>query len=354
MIWTILTLNESTQWNALLAELPLDQQDIYFTPEYYKLYKEYGDGEPYCFVFQNNEGLALYPFLKNKINNSNYLFDAEYFDIQGAYGYNGVASNNYSENFKEEFKNSFQNYCTNENIVAEFSRFHPLLKNHLFSEKYMSIIKDRQTVLLDLSCDYDSIWNDSYSSNNRNMIRKAQRNEINVRIAKNDTDYELFHQIYISTMLEVGAAAYYHFNKEYVHNFNKALVSKQLLLIAEYQEKPICVMLMMIYGRYAHYHLSGRIKDYSNLAANNFILDSAIQIAREHGARFFHFGGGNSSDPNDPLFKFKSNFSKDLTDFYIGKKVHNQEIYNRICKKWEQNNPDKKDKYAKFLLKYRQ
>ena len=52
----------------------------------------------------------------------------------------------------------------------------------------------------------------------------------------------------------------------------------------------------------------------------------------------------------DPLFKFKSGFSKENRKFYIGKKIHNQEIYDQIISIWEKNNPNKIDKR---LLKYR-
>lgn len=66
--------------------------------------------------------------------------------------------------------------------------------------------------------------------------------------------------------------------------------------------------------------------------------------------KYFHFGGGVSSDMKDPLFKFKSGFSKENRKFYIGKKIHNQEIYDQIISIWEKNNPNKIDKR---LLKYR-
>ncbi len=354
MNWELLSLSDKEKWEALITELPINQRDIYFYPEYYRLYKEYGDGEPFCFIFKNDKGLAIYPFLKNKIDNSIYNLNSEYFDIQGTYGYNGVISSSYDEDFKNDFSLAFGEFCEKENIVAEFTRFHPLIKNHQFSESHMTIIKDRQTVWLDLSADHTQFWKESYSSNNRNMIRKAQKNAIQVLLADRDSDYKLFYEIYLTTMKEVNALPYYYFDEKYALNFNSFIGNNQKLLIARYQGQNICAMLMMINGKYAHYHLSGRVKEFANLAANNLILDFAIQIAREHGAQLFHFGGGNSTDLKDPLFKFKSNFSKTNADFYIGKKVHNKEVYNQICSIWEHNNPEKKEKYANFLLKYRQ
>ncbi|MFN8258883.1 MAG: GNAT family N-acetyltransferase [Bacteroidales bacterium] len=353
MTWTILSLNDSDLWNSAIKELPENQQDIYYTPEYYRLYKEYGDGEPFCFVFRSDNHIALYPFLKNPVNTHQFGYDNKCYDIQGAYGYNGAISSSFDEKFKDKFRIAFEEFCKTENIIAEFTRFHPLLNNHSFFDKRMTVIKDRQTVWLNLEEDYESIWSNAYSSNNRNMIRKSQKNNIRIEITSDENEYQDFYYLYLNTMKEVGALPYYYFDPAYALNFNSFLGMNQKLFFAVFEDKKICTMLMMIYGEYAHYHLSGRVKEFANLAANNLILDAAIQFAKQQGARVFHFGGGNSNNSDDPLYKFKSNFSKARADFYIGKKVHNPEIYNKICQSWEVQNPEKKEKYSKFLLKYR-
>ena len=43
----ILTTNEKDLWNGYLEELPIDQQDIYYTPEYYELFEKNGDGKDF-------------------------------------------------------------------------------------------------------------------------------------------------------------------------------------------------------------------------------------------------------------------------------------------------------------------
>ena len=40
MSYRILTLNEKKEWSTSLEKLPVDQQDIYYTPEYYELYEK--------------------------------------------------------------------------------------------------------------------------------------------------------------------------------------------------------------------------------------------------------------------------------------------------------------------------
>ena len=99
----ILTGKDVQEWNGFLSQLPKERRDVYFTPEYYSLYEAYGDGEAQCFVFEKDGELALYPFLKNPITTLGYDLDKEYYDIQGAYGYNGVIASTSDSCFMAAF-----------------------------------------------------------------------------------------------------------------------------------------------------------------------------------------------------------------------------------------------------------
>ena len=68
MSFNVLTLNEKKEWATSLEKLPLDQQDIFDTPDYYDLYERNGDGKAMCFVFEQAGDFAMYPFLLNSVN----------------------------------------------------------------------------------------------------------------------------------------------------------------------------------------------------------------------------------------------------------------------------------------------
>ena len=329
----ILDISNKEEWNKYLCMIPNHNKDIYFTPEYYKAYQENGDGKAICFIYQENSNIAIYPFLINEIP-STYGFN-EYKDIQSVYGYSGVIHNDINdiETFKANFFKSFSDYCQDE-----------------FSSCFIDILEDRNTVVLDLSQDMQDIWDKSYSSINRNMIRKAVKNNIHISVSQKEEDFQSFFDIYNETMKNVNADNYYFFSDKYFSVFLNELKNKSKLLLAKIDDEIISGMLLIYSDNYAHYHLSGRKKEYSNLASNNLLLDTAIKIAKDMKCKYFHFGGGTSSDMKDPLFKFKSGFSKENRKFYIGKKIHNQEIYDQIISIWEKNNPNKIDKR---LLKYR-
>ena len=346
----ILDLSNKEEWNEYLRMIPNHNKDIYFTPEYYKAYQENGDGKAICFVFEENSNIAIYPFLINEVPSSYDFKGCK--DIQSVYGYSGIIHNDIDnlETFSKLFFKSFYDYCQNEKIIAEFCRFHPLIKTEEFSKGFIDIFEDRGTVVLDLSQNMQDIWDKSYSSINRNMIRKAIKNNIHISVSEKIEDFQSFFDIYNETMKNVNADNYYFFSDKYFSVFFDDLKDKSKLLLAKIDDEIISGMLLMYSDNYAHYHLSGRKKEYSNLASNNLLLDTAIKIAKEMKCEYFHFGGGTSSDIKDSLFKFKSGFSKENKMFYIGKKIHNQEVYDQIISIWEKNNPNKIDKR---LLKYR-
>ena len=350
-MFLVLTLNDFDLWEQFLHRLPFNRQDVYFTPDYYSLYQNYGDGEAQCFVFEKDGNIALYPFLKNPISPLGYQLDKEYYDIQGAYGYNGLIASTDDAVFIADFWKEFDIYCNENDIIAEFMRFHPLLNNQRLASPKMKTFFSRHTVALDLSLSLDEIWTQQFSSKNRNMIRKAEKE--GVTIVESD-DYETFRKLYDSTMINLNAENYYFFPQSYYDEYKASFKDKSILYFAMFNGKVIAGSMFMFSGNYAHYHLSARDREYSKYAANNLILWHGIQKAKERGCKWFHFGGGTTGDENDSLLLFKQNFSKTKTEFWIGKRVHNQAVYDRIVEQWKVKYPESYEHNKIKLLGYRE
>lgn len=345
----ILSLDNHDEWVELLRMLPSSKHDVYFTPEYYSLYQNNGDGEAMCFVFEKDGEMALYPFLKNPITPLGYELDKEYYDIQGAYGYNGLISSTDDNEFLVSFWESFDQWCQENDIVAEFMRFHPVLNNHLMASPQMKTFYSRHTVALDLTD--DDIWMHQISSKNRNMIRKAEKE--GVIIVESD-DYETFRQLYNGTMTDLHAEDFYFFPPNYYEEYKQTFKDKSMLCFAMLDGQVIAGSMFMFSDDYAHYHLSARDREYSRYAANNLILWYAIQKAKERGCKWFHFGGGTTCEEDDSLLKFKREYSKTLCEFWIGKRVHNQAVYDKIVEQWKTKYPDSYESHRVMLLGYRE
>lgn len=351
VIYKVLYLTDAEEWSNLLSLLPADQQDVYFTPEYYDLYEKNGDGKACCFVFEEDGNVILYPFLLNSITQLGYKLNDEYFDIQGAYGYNGIVTSTRDEAFLALFHETFDRYCQEQHIVAEFSRFHPLLDNHLLASSKMQTFYSRKTVKLDLTLSENEIWMNQFSSKNRNVIRKAEKEGVTITESQ---DYDFFREMYNQTMRNVNAEDFYFFPPKYYDAFKETFGDNLTLCFAMYEGKPIAGSMFMFSKDYAHYHLSGRDKNYYKIAANNSVLWYGIRKAKERGCKWFHFGGGTTGTDDDLLLHFKQNFSKENGEFWIGKRVHNQVVYDKIVKQWKTNHPDSWENNKVKLLGYRE
>ena len=347
----ILTLDKSKEWSSLLSSQPADQQDVYFSPEYYALYEQNGDGKACCFVFEEVGKMVLYPFLLNSINQLGYQLEDEYFDIQGAYGYNGIVTSSKDEGFLARFHEAFDQYCQEQHVVAEFSRFHPLLDNQTMASPPMQTFYSRKTVKLNLLLSEDEIWMNQFSSKNRNVIRKAEKEGV---IIVESQDYDFFREMYDQTMRNVNAEGFYFFPPKYYDTFKETFGDNLTLCFAMYEGKPIAGSMFMYSKDYAHYHLSGRDKNFYKIAANNAILWYGIKKAKARGCKWFHFGGGTTGAEDDLLLHFKQNFSKENGEFWIGKRVHNQAVYDQIVEQWKTICPDSYERNKVKLLGYRE
>ncbi|WP_324719209.1 GNAT family N-acetyltransferase [Salinimicrobium sp. HB62] len=350
-----LDLNDSDKWQEYLERIPEPQRDIYFSPDYYRLYEKLGDGIAKCFIVTNGKETALYPYLMNAVDKKKYNLEEDYYDIQGAYGYNGTIYTSLNDEVIAAFDEAFNQYCLEKKILAEFTRFHPLLKNREFSKNRMKIIDDRETVYLALGQEIDDLWKDQFSSQVRNKIRKAHKRGYSSEVLKNPEgeDIQTFIEIYRGNMEMVNADEYFYFNSEYFENTFKYLPGHSYLMnIKNEQGEIISSTILFKYGDYFHYHLSGRTRDAISWASN-FLYSESINLAKDLGAKFYHFGGGRTGNPKDSLLRFKKGFSNTSSIFTLGKKIYYPEVYNSIEKQWNSENPHLEEEYRNFLLKYR-
>ena len=93
----------------------------------------------------------------------------------------------------------------------------------------------------------------------------------------------------------------------------------------------IIAMSIMLFGnKQMHYHLSGSMMEYLNLAPSNLLLYKAALWGCEKGFKTFHLGGGVGSG-EDNLYKFKAAFNRNSEyQFSIGKEIFDEEKYNDL------------------------
>lgn len=336
------------KWDDLLAFFPADSKDIYFDESYIKLY-ENDSNRGFCYVYRENEAILLFPFLRRSFDFGQNV----YYDFETAYGYGGPITNTCYPAFIQRALTSLKCFFAQEGYVAGFIRFHPLLNNQsLFQEDDHSILRDRQTVAMNLEMGEEDIWMKEIHTKNRNVIKKGMKNGLSFVVDKKYEYLDEFIKLYNSTMQKLSADDFYFFTDDYYKNLIRSL-KNNFLGVVLYEGKVISGAMFFYSENYGHYHLSGSDINYLSLCPNNYMLYEAALELKKRGVRKFHLGGGTTANANDSLFGFKKHFSKNYYWFSIGKLIFNKSVYDCLCQNWEKKYPERQSKYKCFLLKYK-
>jgi lipid II:glycine glycyltransferase (peptidoglycan interpeptide bridge formation enzyme) len=324
----ILTLNEKDKWHSALREVGIT--DFYFTPEYAELCGLNEEGESLCYVYIDGEKTYVYPFrLRDLPVNIAGKFGNELKDITSDYGYGGPISNCEDKVFISAADEKFKEFCNEKNIITEFVRFHPVLNNHGKVAGSYDLVKLNPTVIVDLDESEKMLC--KFRRDHRYGVRKSFKQGLEVRLAKSEIDWRLFQKIYEETMQHLAAEQFYFFPSRY-YNYLSSLDKNAFLLLADFNGETIGAACFLYDDNCLHYHLSGMKRQYRKLNSNKRLLFEAFKIAYEKGIPFAHLGGGFGGSVKDTLMEFKSGFSPLRRQFHIAKRVHNKQLYNKICK----------------------
>lgn len=335
-------------WNDLLAKLPAVEQDVYFKEEYVRLY-ETDTEKAVCCVVNEGEQMMLFPFLCRTFE----FQGNKYHDFETAYGYGGPVWNNADDTFKEKALKYMVEELGKQHYVAGFVRFHPLLQNQEVFDTVGHLIADRKTVAINLDQSMAEVWSNEIHTKNRNVIRKAEKAGCTFAVDDKYEHLEDFIRLYDSTMDKLSADGFYYFDDDYYKHLVEGIPNSFLGCVKDTEGKIISSAIFMYSGIYGHYHLSGSDKTQLSLSPNNLMLWEAAKELQKRGVKRFHLGGGTSGDEENSLFLFKHRFSKDTCQFYIGKLIFNQDLYDMICQDWAHKNPEKMEHYKHHLLKYK-
>ncbi len=315
--------------------------DIYFEKEYAKLYEKIEKGKIEEFILKSENGIIKNLFLKRKIENE------DFFDIVTPYGYGGpiIIETNNKEKLLKEYEEQFSNFCNENNIVSEFIRFHPIYANALDFKKIYEVEYSRKTIGTNLK-DFNEPVQEEFSKNARREIKQALKKDIQVHIIEKPDNLDNFKKLYYETMERNCASEYYYFDENYFNEMILKLKDYILLIELEFESEIIASEIYLIKGKILHAHLLGSCSKLLELNAGSLIEAMATKWGKEHEFEYIHHGGGRTSDPEDSLFKYKKKFGKNTEfDFYIGRKIWNKEIYDKLVKKRQLSEKEKESNY---------
>lgn len=339
----IIEISQSELWDEIVKSFK--EYDVYYLSGYVKAFQIHGDGEPQLFYYEQDGIRAMYVYMKRKTAIEGW------FDSITPYGYGGVLlEGDKSDANLKAFWDAYVQKMNEENIVDNFVRYHPILANAVQMKKISDVIDLGKTIALDLESP-DVIWQNIIPKN-RNMIRKAEKNGIEIHHAVDMSLFKDFMLIYNATMDKDNADEYYYFGEEFYKSICENLIGNYEMFYATYEGKIIAMSIMLFANKQLHYHLSGSLLEYRHLAPSNLLLYKAALWGYEHGFKTLHLGGGVGSG-EDNLYKFKAAFNrKSDYQFSIAKMIFDQEKYDTLVEERAARDSEF-DRDSKFFPLYR-
>lgn len=297
-------------------------------------------GEIFCYPF------LLYPidipgFSVNKSNS--------YYDIASVYGYSGPLVTTKDKKICKEFWSQFNCWAQQKNIVAELTRFCPLLDNHEYAMPDTIISSNRKVAV----CEYGESFADytgCLPTKTRNMLRDNKISGLELRLLNFNEHLGLFRKIYQETMEINQAQKFFYYNDAYYRYMALLAKQKNLELFGVFENNTLKAMAMvLIKGNLALYHLSCTCSSTSNASIGNFLLWKIGWELFQRGIKLFNLGGGRTVKTDDSLFRYKKNNASATRDYIIGKRIFLPKIYQSIVDHFEKSLKHKIDKNYLFF-----
>ncbi len=350
MALTVYGLVDSVRWDQIIRAF-LDY-DVYWLSGYVKAFQLHGDGEPMLFYYEDDAVRGVNVVMKRDVAKDPHfagkLPEDTYYDFSTPYGYGGWLIE--GEGDTAELFSAYEKWCVKHRIVSEFVRFHPVLGNHERSAEAYNVVPLGGTIAIDLSSP-ETIWA-NFTSSNRNMIRKAEKNGVKIYSGRSEELFAGFSRVYKETMDRDSAIKYYYFGSEFYQSIcNDLAENAEVFYALDSQGEMIAASIMMQANGRMNYHLSGVKTAYRKLAPTNLLLYKAALWGCANGCKTLHLGGGLGSAEDD-LYKFKESFYRqEPCRFHIGRKVFDTPRYNDLMTMREEDDPMIRD--TAFFPAYR-
>lgn len=330
----VISFNEEKKWDEIVRSFP--NYDVYYLKGYLKAFYIHGDGEPVLIYYESPTMRGIYAAMKRDVAESDFFSDkiekGYYFDLISPYGYGGfLLDGEVNDDNLKLLYDEFLQLMKDNHVVCNFTRYSPVLKNALPMKKIFNVIDLGKTVAMDLASE-ELIWSNIIGKCH-NKINKAKRKGLTVHHSNADFGlYKTFMEIYKETMDHDDAVDYYYFSEDFYRSIHEDLHDEYELFYVEFEGKIIAMAIMLFANGYMHYHLSGSLVEYRNMAPTNLLLYEAALWGCQKGLKLLHLGGGVGSG-DDSLYIFKMSFNKNSDfQFSISKDVFDQDKYDELVR----------------------
>lgn len=301
-------------------------------------HKEGGKCEEY--LFSCDFGKVKYKFILKIVGE---IDGIKYYDIasyRGAAGpYIVEVEEGKEKQLIELYIDDFSKYCIQNNIIAEFAKLDPwdqyaeLIRETLQAEYYGNYYCN------DLTRDF---WKQDYNRNAKRGVKKAIAGGVKVEFDFEGKTISQFIELYKNTENKFNTSDYYRFTNDDIRKVFDVYKEDAFLINAVMNHNIITSVLVIMGPEIAHYLFLGSDAnpEYSKLQANCLLTYETSLYCQKKGKKLLDMGGGKSGGG---IERFKRNFISDdgVWKYYVLKKIHNPDIYNRFVARKKEIKNDK-------------
>ncbi len=288
------------------------RHDIYHTPRYVNIEAEGAGAVAEAFLAADGEQRLFVPYLVRGCESISADASDGGLDVTSPAGYPGPLVSDAAQQDAEFQSTAVQQligHLESRGACSAFLRLHPILsdmQDDAFGSR--AVIRDGQTVSVDLSLSEEQLWNHTRKGH-RSTINKCKRLGLTFRVVPYAEYLGEFQAVYQQTMDRVKAGRSYYFDEGYFQRL--ADLGDQLhLAIVEQNEEVVAAIMLFECRGIVQAHLGGTKTDFLNQSPFHLLLHEARLWAKQRGNRVLHLGGGIGGADDDALFRFKSGFSK--------------------------------------------
>lgn len=318
-------IDNKIEWQEIISKSY--NYDFYHTSLYNELEHI---GTPFLLVAYLDKDFIALPLVERTIDGTDYN------DCTSVYGYPGpissVSIDDLQGSLVDFFQENIKSYFQENNIVSVFSRLHPITNNYKFFQGIGEIVDLNKTIAINLTLTLQE-QRRQYRKSNKYEINKLKKEGFIVHEAETQKEIDEFIGIYYETMRKVNADDYYFFSREYFYKFLKGQCFQAKLLLAKKNEIITSGAIFTITNKIMQYHLAGTRQEYSKNTPMKLILDEARLLGNKLEIEYLHLGGGVGGSDEDPLFRFKSGFTKETFQYRIWKYIVDPKKYDGLVRK---------------------
>ncbi len=328
----------------------LEDKGVYHNPQYMHFMADHFNGRPELLIYEDGKDFVYYSYYKRPITELDFIHENDgyekCFDIVSSWYYGGPIPSNTNikgeDSLIKSFNKEFKSFRNKSNIISEFVRFDPLLKNYKLFDR-LNPEYDRNTVFVDLSQSEDKIW-ENLQSRCRRAVRQAKDTKLKIEHTEDEDEIKDWSFIYSDAMEAKNAGEHYRFSYDL---FKELLIENKdisKLLISTYEGDVVGGFIIVHDNNVGHHFLSATMPKYWDMRINNLLFYNVILFCKEQGMDIFDFQGGRPG-----VYKFKKSFSPTRGEFYMGKLIHDDVMYNKLIATAKENGKTvKKDFFPQY------